>query len=254
MIYNRYILHLIHLVVLFLSVATVDAQVRISDTPVPITLPQATATATPILRLTPTPTFTPTPEPISVVLEAAVPASETLVLDFPETGNYIGFLEPGEQYAVIGQYFSWILFEFPDTPDGRGWIFIPTIRFIGDATTIPFVDPNLPSEDDPNAQSTLTAIAQLQTPGVAESATANARIVSIATLSIENQNNPNNDRATFTPPAEIILRVPTINPEEETPDNQLTRLPDDVSIPPLVPILLLAMGGALGLFISALRR
>src|SRR5215207_7483364 len=88
----------------------IEAQVRISDTPVRVILPDVTQAAPQAQLLTATPTFTPTDLPPVVFLEAAAALGDIQVLDFPENGTYLGTLETGRQYPITGQYYSWIQF------------------------------------------------------------------------------------------------------------------------------------------------
>lgn len=240
-----------------------SAQPRITNTPIPVIIPTLTATVPGsdgrFIEASPSPTFTLTPELPNVILIAIVAPSEALVRDFPENGEVIGYLEANRDYQVIGQYFSWIQIQFTGSPTGRAWVYIETIRMTGNLDEIPFIDPDSqPAESSFEDNQTQTAIALFQTPGIADTATANARIL---TLPAENDVRTTSEfLPTYTPPAEIISIQATADPNIEsspTPENiavqtVITSVTES-GVPPFVPILALGLFGFLGLLISRIR-
>lgn len=238
----------------------IEAQVRISDTPVRVILPDVTQPIPQAPVLTATPTFTPTDLPPVVFLEAAAPLSDIQVLDFPENGTYLGTLEIGRQYPVTGQYYSWVQFEYPRSPDGLAWVYVETVRVTGDISAINLISDPSAANTSPEDNQTATAQANLLTPGVAETATAEARILIVPT---EGSASDNMDGfpPTYTPPPDVIQRAPTQSAGEIIEPSATPSLIDSVvslaaprRIPPIVPILLLGGFGLLGLMVSLLRR
>lgn len=242
----------------------VSAQPRITNTPIPVIIPTLTVTIAGsdgrFVEASPSPTFTITPELPNVILIAIVSPSDALVRDFPETGEVIGFLESSRDYQVIGQYFSWIQIQFSGSPTGRAWVYIETIRMTGNLDEIPFIDPDsLPAENSFEDNQTQTAIALFQTPGVADTATANARIL---TLPAEADVRTTSEfLPTYTPPAEIVERQATVDPNavsSPTPENIAVQTVlasvTESGVPPFVPILALGLFGIIGLMISRIRR
>lgn len=242
-------------------VTVVQAQPLITDTPLPVVIPQNTAPPTSLSLLTPTPTFTMTPEAPLVTLQAAAPAADINVRDFPDvTGTRLGSLEPEQEYAVTGVYFQWYQFEYAASPTGRGWVFAELVSITGDQTTIPVVDPNVqPTAESPEELGTATAAALLLTPDNAASATADARIL---TLPAEEPGSGDGFPPTFTPPPDVAVRQPTEVASDQTPTpdsaNFATQFFSDLdvrtSLPPIAPIIGLIGAGLLGLFIASLRR
>jgi hypothetical protein len=236
----------------------IQAQVRISDTPVRVVIPDATESVAPINILTATPTFTPTLPPSEVFLEADAPLGDIIVLDFPETGTYLGSLELGRQYPIVGQYYSWIEFEYPPGPNGLGWVYFETVRVIGDVSKIRIIsDPGAANTDNQTA----TAEAALLTPSIAETASAEARILIVPTVAATSNGNQGNFPSTFTPPPDIVLRAPTqVSGEivEPSPTPSLTEnviaLVSNRRVPPILPILLFGGFGVLGLMVGLIRR
>jgi hypothetical protein len=239
----------------------IQAQVRISDTPVRVVLPEVTQPAAPINVLTSTPTFTPTAPPPEVFLEAAAPLGDIIVLDFPETGTYLGSLENRRQYPITGQYFSWIQFEYPAAANGLAWVYFETVRVIGDVSKINIIsDPHAASASAEDNQ-TLTAEAELLTPSIAETASAEARILILPTVEITTVGNQTSFPPTFTPPPDAILRAPIqadgeILEPSPTPSlvETAVALVENRTLAPIVPILLLGGFGMLGLLIGIIRR
>lgn len=242
----------------------VYAQPRITNTPIPVIIPTLTATIPGsdgrFVEASPSPTFTLTPELPDARLVAIVSPSEALVRDFPENGEVIGYLESNRDYQVIGNYYSWYEIQFAGSPNGRGWVYIETIRVSGALNEIPFIDPaSIPVESSFEDNQTQTAIALYETPGVAETATEQARILTLP--SQEAQESVSQFLSTYTPPAEIVQRPPTQDlnlAPSATPENiAVQRAINTVAregIPPIVPILALGLFGILGLMIGLIRR
>jgi hypothetical protein len=246
------------------NIVQVHAQPRITNTPIPVIIPTLTATVphndSGFVAISPSPTFTATPELPNAKLIAIVSPGDALVRDFPENGEVIGYLEASREYQVIGQYYSWYQIQFAESPNGRAWVYIETIRISGDIAEIPFIEPNAAAASNSfEDNQTQTAIAIFQTPGIADTATAQARIL---TVPAEELARPTSEfPPTYTPPAEIVLRHPTIDPNSipsATPQNiavrtALTSLTAR-GLPPMIPILTLAILGILGLIIGFSRR
>jgi hypothetical protein len=242
----------------------VSAQPRITNTPIPVIIPTLTATVPSsdnrFVEASPSPTFTATPELPNAKLVAIVPPSEALVRDFPESGEIIGFLETNREYQVTGQYFSWYQIQFADSPTGRAWVFFQTIRVTGNLEEIPPIDPNsAPAASSFEDNQTQTAVAIFQTPGIAETATAQARILTLPAE--EGSGSSSEFLATYTAPADIVPRQATTDPNalpSPTSENiavqtVLTSVAEN-GVPPFVPILALGLFGILGLIISLIRR
>jgi hypothetical protein len=227
----------------------VDAQPLITNTPVSVQLP--TSVNNQIVLTPQTVNATLTPVGPEVFLEANASLDQIDVRDFPETGAYLGSLESGRQYRILGQYYSWLFFEYALGPNGRAWIYRPIVRIIGDPDLIPFVDPALANLNPEDAAATATQSILQQTPGFVETATAQAREIII---SIETTEEPELAviLPTYTPPAEIV----PITVEIPAAPNGASDIIGNFSgsIPPIVPIALLLLGGSIGMLFRVTRK
>jgi uncharacterized protein YraI len=90
---------------------------------------------------TPTPTITPTPTPTEPVIAGTIEATDAInVRDEPSTeGTLIGGLYLGDTADVlaVSKDGDWWLIEFPDGPDGTGWVAAEFVRFQGDRQAVP---------------------------------------------------------------------------------------------------------------------
>lgn len=248
----------------------VQAQPRITLTPNSVVIPTIAPSATPQpagqsnnFEVSPSPTFTPTEPLPNVTMVSIAPQGGGIIRDFPETGANIGFLSTSETYQVTGQYFSWIEFQYSGSASGRAWTFIQNVQLAGNLAEIPFIDPNnQPAQLSPEENATATAVALLQTPSVAETATAQARLLSTEVANAESGNQGNQVlNPTYTPPADIVILRPTtapnIQPTVVEQVNFIDNTLDSVTqgdIPPFLPILGLAIFGIIGILLSALIR
>jgi hypothetical protein len=257
---------LIASILLFAEQSAIAQEPLITSTPVDVSYPEISPTSANLsgsfIEASPSPTFTPTPEPPNVYAEAdpAVAIGDTLVRDFPENGTIIGILQAGVQYPVYGQYFSWILIEYESAPNQRAWVYYETVRLFGDIGSIPYVaeDAAQPRQQSAEDIATQTAIVFYQTPGNAEAATESSRIIVIEETVLPTVGN----LPTYTPPAEMNPRQPTLDPNAPpTATPQAAEVVESAletvvsgNVPPIAPILGLFIFGCLGLLISWLRR
>jgi len=243
----------------------IHAQPRITNTTVNVVIPESTATSPPqnngFVEASPSPTFTPTPPLPDARLVSIAASGTALIRDFPENGTVLGVLQDNTQYQVLGQYFSWYQIQLTTVPQGFGWVYYEDVQVSGDFTTIPAIDPNAQSvELSQQDIATQTAQVLFQTPGFAETATAESRVLEVPQETV----NPNSDSefpATFTPPADMVELQPT-----SLPDARPTQQPQvDIvnatiesvrsgNVPPLLIIIGLALFGTLGILISSVRR
>mgnify|MGYP000203095797 CR=1 FL=1 len=243
----------------------IQAQPRITNTTVNVVIPEATATSPPqnnaFVEASPSPTFTATPPLPDATLVSVAASGTALIRDFPEDGTVLGVLQDNTQYQVLGQYFSWYQIQLTTVPQGFGWVYFEDVAVSGDFTTIPAVDPNVqPAELSEQDIVTQTAQVLFQTPGFAETATAESRILEVPQETV----NPNSDSEfppTFTPPADMVELQPTPRPDARPTQPSdldiIDSLRDSVlsgNIPPLLMILGLGVFGTLGMLISAVRR
>jgi hypothetical protein len=239
-------------------------QVVVSPTPAPINLPSPLPFSTDVLS-TATLTRTPT-APGPALLEAI---NEANVRAQPDTeSERLGTIRPGETYPIIGRYFRWYQFQFAQSPTGTGWVFDELVRIIGDETAIrDLAEEALPTTDTTAVGLTGTMEAITQTPGGILTATASAQFIPLpiegATSSMPLDSVLEGEATllpTFTFPPEVALLPPENAYQAGSMLNGTPTLaPDQTGIvvmegfPPIVPILLLAGFGILGLLITTRR-
>lgn len=198
-----------------------------------------------------TPTRTPTP-PTLAILEAREIAN---VRAEPSTeAAQLGTIRAGEFYNVIGRYVRWLQFEYPASPNGRGWVYDELVTITGDDSTIPEIDLAAQPTSDPllDAFTQTQAIVTL-TPGGVLTSTVIARSGIIATAA--NETATRQFLPTFTYPPEMVAIAPTAGQiETAEPQGVVEILSENADVPPLVPILVLGGVGLVGLALSALRR
>jgi hypothetical protein len=237
--------------------ANADPVVQVAtSTPVQINLsPVAPGAGEQPIDAAPTPTRTPTEAGIAL-LEAKEFAN---VRAEPSTDSaQLGQIRIGETYNVMGRYVSWILFQFPSSPTGTGWVFGDLVNLTGNVDGIPEVDPFAQGTNVDNTALGATATQDIltQTPGGILTATIQARQVQpgapTPTVGGTREILP-----TFTYPPGIVAIAPTSGvPVSATETNPNVFVPSTSSegVPPIVPILVLGGVGLLGLAVSSLRR
>jgi SH3 domain-containing protein len=133
-----------------------------------------TATLTQLGGPTATPSRTPTLTPVS----AQALGTPTNLRSGPGLNfDIVGVLSTGDTVPIIGRSvtFPWYVVAWAEGPNGQAWVFAQLIQVIGDITTVPVIDPpEVPTTDPTRAILDATATAILQTPGGAETVTAQA--------------------------------------------------------------------------------
>jgi hypothetical protein len=241
-------------VLLLSGAALVRAQEPPTATPVIINLSPVAQQALPQDDSAPTPTRTPTEQGVAL-LEAKDFAN---VRAEPSTDSaQLGQIKAGETYNVIGRYVSWIQFQFPSSPTGKGWVFGDLVTLSGNVQNIPDIDPYAAQspQDNVAAAASATQAVITQTPGGVLTATVLARIV--PGTDAPTSDVPQGPLPTFTYPPNMVAIAPTPGlAASATPQpNQLLPVPGTgQDVPPLVPIVILGGVGLLGLLISSIRR
>lgn len=243
---------LVLLLALTLSVSAPPLVERASaqgnPTPYIATIPARTATPEPLITLTPTRTETPFVSKIRV--EAQDPEVGANVRAGPSTEqNKIGNIKPGTFYEAVGRYGKWIQIRWIAAPTGLAWVFGDIVRITGgEFEALPEINPDaLPTIALGTAQIQQTLSYITATPGALQTATAAQAIAPGVFQPAAGAGAANVAAAlpTFTvPPPLIEATLPTRN---GTPIAQ-------GDMPPIVPIVSLAVIGLAGLVISGLRR
>src|SRR5690606_5195288 len=140
-----YLLSILAVILSGLALAAAEPVAQeITATPAQINLSPAAPGDAP-LDAGPTLTWTPTPQGIAL-LEAKEFAN---VRAEPSTESaQLGTIRLGETYNVIGRYVSWIQFQYPSPPNGRGWVYGELVNLTGNVENIPDIDPYAQPEID----------------------------------------------------------------------------------------------------------
>lgn len=242
------------------------AQELVTATPAQIRL----ASPTPMPQVNPAsgaggeqPTFaisgeTATPEG-ALLLQLREGVSDANIRSGPEITdeNQIGTIREGERYAIVGRYFNWVQFQYEFAEDNRAWVYVDLIDILGDESQIPIIDLNAtPTLDPLIAGATQTREGILAQPGGVLTITAQSRIIQlppgedgVARSSFDSNGEA---RPTFTYPPNVIAGLPTL---EVTRDVEISspvsnRAATNTGIPPLLPIMVLAGLGLLGVLYS----
>ncbi len=230
------------------------AQDAPTSTPVQINLSPAVQEVVPQQVGAATPTRTATPQGIAL-LEAKEFAN---VRSEPSTDSaQLGQIKVGETYNVIGRYISWIQFQYPSSPTGKGWVFGELVNLTGNVDNIPDIDPFAAQSPQDSVVSAETATQSIltQTPGGVLTATVLARIVPVTSEATALE--PVGPQPTFTYPPGMVAIAPTPGAAVSTvaaDDSAAVQAPSSDGVPPLVPIVILGGVGLLGLLISSIRR
>lgn len=120
----------------------------------------ATPAPTPIPTLASTPTPPPTSTPLPAPTDTPAPAEQLPALPYvvanvgvrvrsgPTTGYpQVGLLRQGEAAHVLGRAAGgyWLLIEYPDAPEGKGYILQTLVAVFGDLESVPVVSDFPPS-------------------------------------------------------------------------------------------------------------
>jgi hypothetical protein len=196
---------------------------------------------------TATPTRTPTIAPvIAEVIEQANLRTRPSI-----DAEIVATLGAGTSLPVIGRWigYDWLLVVWAEAPGGQAWVHITVVNIIGEITTVPAVTPPPQPTIEPTlAALNATATVILQTPGGAETATAQALLAptGIYTVTPGGPGVIPGSLPTFTPPPAYVQPETLIPPETSA---QARRGPA-----PAVLIIGLGGMGILTLAVGLLRR
>jgi hypothetical protein len=209
-------------------------------------------------------TRSPTPEG-SALLEALTEANVRSQPD-PDSDR-LGTIRAGDTYTVIGSYYHWYEFQFDQSPSGTGWVFDELVNITGNTSRIPDLTLGTPTPDINAQQAGSTLVILTQTPGGVLTATAGVGVLPLPVEASGSNASPNNVVGSATPLPTFTI-PPDLGPTPAasqsldgsnvpnttiaTPQNLDVAVPS--RIPPILPILVLAGAGILGLVISSLRK
>lgn len=233
--------------------------------PTPIIVQLATSTPLPILGA---PTLMPTPIPTETPIGGAQLEAKDSVNVRSEASTEagrLGLIAPGERYVIVGRYYRWLQFRYPNSPSGTGWVYDELVDIHGDLSLIPDLsEAALPTSDPIIDSATMTALAIVSVPGGEMTATAGARILAVPTNSggadpfMESNLNPDGGERlpTFTPAPNVNELVAQLDVmPTNTPERAVINITTEQgALPPILPIFGLVGLGLFGLAVSFIRR
>jgi hypothetical protein len=150
-----------------------------------------------------------------------------------------------------GEGTRWIKIQYPDSPDGTAWVYEEVVRLTGDVDNIPYIDVfTEPTIDANPVIATQTIEAMMRTPGALQTATALAFAAgTVAGAALPPAGTPT-ILPTFTYPPDVALLIQT-TPVAEMADSDPLQ---GSGLPPIIPVIVLASVGSLGLLVGVLRR
>jgi uncharacterized protein YgiM (DUF1202 family) len=108
---------------------------------VELDVPTATPTTPPTATVTPTPSLTPTPTATEIIIAGTIEVTDPInVRADPSTDSeLVGGLYLGDKADVlaVSKDGDWWQIDFPDGPDGTGWVSVDFVRFQGDEEAVP---------------------------------------------------------------------------------------------------------------------
>ena len=258
-IFRVAILAVVAFTVVFLTAA------QDGPTPVPVIInsptpqPSLTSEASPI-----PPTFTPTDQGPAQLLVPPDSGSINARSDPDIDSQVLGQINAGEQYPVTGRYFRWIQFRYEPSPSGYAYVYDDLVEINGDLSTIADLSQATPTAqlDTASLDATSTVEALQLTPGYDLTLTASVREIEAPSgFSDEDAAVLSEDGEvrlpTFTPPPNLAgIAPPTFGalaaPTEDTGNQLEISVSDDIA--PIVPIVIFATLGIIGLLLSTLQK
>ena len=258
---------LIRSVVVVVAILFMSSWKQTMAQPTPTAIPIFIPTSTPVASSTPVdtdvpPTFTPTdqgpaqlivPEDSGAINARAEPDLDAFIL---------GQIRPGEQYVVTGTYFNWVQFEYESAPSGYAYVYGELVELIGDTSQLLDLtqQQQQPAQDTSSLDATQTVSVLQLTPGFDATQTAGVREIAPPSSGDSVQiggTEVGEILPTFTYPPNVLAQAPTPGPRPQiTPQARANRpaLNDTDGITPMVPIIIFATLGVVGLLLSTLRR
>jgi hypothetical protein len=232
-----------------ITALSIDFRAAAQAQPTPLTIIIPTLTPTVLIEQTATPTRTPTRGGSLIRVQAKIEANIRTAPDL--NAQILKKIRPGIFYAVVGKRGKWLQIQFSESPTGLAWVFDEVVEITGgDLSTIPELGVDaVPSPNVATNAAQETAAFITGTPGAPGTATAmQAAATGVRTLAANNSQNsaPGAPLPTFTPPPPFV--------EATLPARATTITTTTGTLPPIAPIMGLAVLGVAGLFISALRR
>ncbi len=248
-------LYCILVLALYIPAAVLEIESQDNRPATPITVNLVTPTPIGISQFSPTvtPTFTLT-APGPSVLQAKESAGRVNVRSAPDTSSdVLGAIVYGTRYPFLRRYFLWYELEYEVAPNGRAWVFSELVEVEGELESVQTITDYTDVVNVTVGEGQTTIVAGLGSDSGAETAS-RTLIISSPEADANRLHLEATPLPTFTYPPDLPVFAPT---KVSAPVNR-DLAPNDTDIlmdlPPLIPIVLLAGFGLVGMLINSIRR
>lgn len=237
---------------LLAAIVAADAQAQRRATPVTVRL--ATATPADAQPFAPTVTKAPTATSLGpTFLQAPQTAGNINVRAAPDLDSEVlGTIAYGALYPALRRYFQWYELRYEPSPNGKAWVYGELVEVSGDLSAIEIVEDFAEISAIPGVDAGLEA----EQGGGTASAAGEPRVLIIATeaggsaVQAAGRATP---LPTYTYPADLPPFISAAG-QESTAESAISADPEArPGLPPLLPILVLAGFGLVGLLINMIR-
>ncbi|MBX3084088.1 MAG: SH3 domain-containing protein [Anaerolineae bacterium] len=236
---------------LIISLPTVISTVSAQDQPTPYqaNIPTRTTTPEPVITITPSRTATDFVSRISVQASDAETGANVRNAPDTEGTTILGKIKRGTFFEATARFGKWVQIRYLGSPTGIGWVFGELLEFKGGALEdLPEITTDaIPTMNVGTVQIEQTLSYITATPGALETATAAQAIATgqfSANSAVGGAVGEGTLLPTFTNPPPMV--------EATLPARAVAQNQGD--LPPIIPIVGLAVIGLFGLIISGLRR
>ena len=248
-------LYCILVLALYFPAAVLEIESQDNRPATPITVNLVTPTPFGISQFSPTvtPTFTLT-APGPSVLQAKESAGRVNVRSAPNTSSdLLGAIVYGTRYPFLRRYFLWYELEYEAAPNGRAWVFSELVEVEGELESVQTITDYTDVANVTVGEGQPAIVAGLGSDSGTETAS-RTLIISSPEAGANRFQLQATPLPTFTYPPDLPVFAPT---KASAPVNR-DLAPNDTDIlmdlPPLIPIVLLAGFGVVGMMINSIRR
>ncbi len=236
---------------------------QVALTPTTIRIDIATTTPLPTVGQPPTdppPTFTPTLEGPPQLAPKEGSSAINVRAQADIDSQILGTIRPGETYVVSGRLFRWLQIRFDPSPSGVAYVYDELVDIVsGNEADIPDLTQSALPTQNTVLDETATYEALLLTPGFELTQANDIQEIEAPSGVIvpEGEGDLPEILPTFTYPPNLVALAPT---EEGIGEVTTTPVPNGIELPisegvaPIVPIVVLASLGVIGLLLSSLFR
>ena len=240
---------------LYIPAAVLETESQDNRPATPITVNLVTPTPFGISHFSPTvtPTFTLT-APGPTVLQAKESAGRVNVRSAPDTSSdLLGAIVYGTQYPFLRRYFLWYELEYEAASSGRAWVYSELVEVEGELESVQTIT-DYTDVANVTVEEGQTAIVAGLGGGSGTEAESRTLIISSPEAGENRTQLLATPLPTFTYPPDLPVFAPTKVSAPANRDLALNGTDILMDLPPLIPIVLLAGFGLVGMLINLIRR